>query len=166
MQLFKNQSIRTKIIVLIVLVSTVNVIIGSIVQFYYEKNLYNVEIKEKLKILTDVIGDYNSATILFNDKKSALNYVSALKADKNIEKAIILLPDSSLFVEYKSIERPTIDKYNIRLFSDTSIFEDNLLIVNKPIRFEGETIASIRIEYSLIEYKKKQKQYFERCNFL
>jgi len=161
MQLFKNQSIRTKIILLIVLVSTINVIIGSIIQFYYEKNLYNREIKEKLRILAKVIGDYNSATIIFNDKKNAISYVSALNVDQNIENAIILLPDSTLFIEYKNTERPIIEKYKITLFSDTSIFDNDLLIINSPILFEGEAIASIRIEYNLREYRKKQKQYIK-----
>ncbi len=166
MLLYKNQSIRTKLIMLIVIVSTVSVALGSIVQFYYEKKLYNKEIKEKLGILTKVIGDSNSATIIFNDTKTALSYLSSLKADKHVECALILLPDSSLFVEYKNVNRPTIDKYNIPLLSDTTIFDEEHLIISRKVVFEGEVIATIRIEYSLNEYITKEKQYIRVLLFI
>ena len=103
MQHNNHLSIRIKIILLIVFVSTINVVIASIIQFYFEKELYNKEIKEKLRILTDVIGESNSATIIFNNEKEGLNYLSALKADKHVKNAIILRPDSTLFVEYNGL---------------------------------------------------------------
>jgi two-component system, sensor histidine kinase len=161
MRFYKNQSIRTKIIVLIVTVSTVSVLLGSFVQFYYEKNLYNKEIKEKLGIFANVIADSNSATIIFKDQKAALGYLSALKADKHVENAMILLPDSSLFVEYKSVDRPIINKYTIPLLADTTIFDKNHVLISRPVVFEGEIIATIRIEYSLEEYIQKEGQYIQ-----
>ena len=159
MRLYKNLSISTKIILLIVVVSTISVLMSSVVQFYYEKKLYNREIKEKLRILAEVIADRNSATIIFKDEKAAFSYLSALKADKHVENATILLPDSSLFVEYKSNERPIIDKFAIPLSADTSIFDKEHLIISRKVMFKGEQIATIRIEYSLEEHIRKQKQY-------
>ncbi len=159
MAIFKNLSIRTKIILLIVIVSTINIILASLVQYYYERLLYNLEIKQKLSILSNVIGDSNTGAITFNNKKESLDYLSSLKTDEDVQGAIILLPDSSLFAEFKNSESLHTPKYNIPLKSDTTIFDHNILISSKPIYLEGEIIATLRIAYSLSEYKKKEKQY-------
>lgn len=154
-----NLSIRTKIILLIVLVSTINIILASIVHFYYEKKLYYNHITEKLRILSDLIGDYNSATILFSDEQNATNYLSSLKADKHVENALLLLPDSSVLAQYKKPNHQSLNIYQFRLLSDTTALDDNYLVISRPVFFKGEAIATIRIEYSLSEYKIKQKQY-------
>ena len=156
---FKNISIRIKIILLIVIVSTINIIIALFVQNYYERQLYNREIIQKLRILSDVIGESNSAAIAFNNKKESVEYLSALKADNHVHGAIILLPDSSLFSEYKNSKNIHASRYQIPLKSDTSIFDHNIFINSKPIYLKGEIIATLRIDYSLSEYKKKERQF-------
>ncbi|MDF1551183.1 MAG: CHASE sensor domain-containing protein, partial [Bacteroidales bacterium] len=159
MRPFINLPIRTKIILLIVLVSTINIILASFVHFYYEKKLYYSHISEKLRILSDLIGDYNSATILFSDKQNATNYLASLKADKHVENALLLLPDSSLLAQFIKPNHKALDTYQFNLLSDTIVSDNNYLVISRPVFFKGEVIATIRIEYSLLEYKIKQKQY-------
>lgn len=142
------------------MVSTINILLVSMVQFYYEKKLYRKEIVQKLRILADVIGESNSATIIFNDQKTATTYLSSLKVDSHIQSAILVLPDSNLFAQYKNSETNIPEDLNIKLSKDTSIFTDDLLIINKPVIFKDEYIASIIIVYSLKEYQTIQKQYF------
>lgn len=161
MNLFKNQSIQTKIILLIVAVSTINALITVFIQFYNQKAAYKKEVKEKLRILSEVIGQSNLATIEFNHKPDAVDYLSSLKADKHIEYATIFLPDSTKLAEYKSVGRQPNDEFNIPLLSDTIIFKDEVLILVKPIVHKGDPIASIRFEYSMEEYRVKQKQYLK-----
>jgi two-component system, sensor histidine kinase len=157
---FKNLSIRTKIILLIVIVSTINIILASIAHYYYERLLYNKELKQKLRILNYVIGENNSSAIIFENKNESKTYLKILNADNDVQGAVILLNDSSLFAEYKNSEKIHSLKYNIPLTADTSIFDKDVLINSKPIYYKGERIATLRIAYSLSEYKKKEKQYF------
>ncbi|NJO92410.1 MAG: response regulator, partial [Chloroflexia bacterium] len=63
-------------------------------------------------------------------------------------------------------ERPTIDKYNIPLQADTTIFDKEHLVISRKVIFEGEVIATIRIEYSLEEYITKEKQYIRVLIFV
>ncbi len=156
---FKDFSIRTKIIFIVVIISSLNSIITTFIQYYYEKKQYNKEIIEKLKILANVIGESNSATIMFEDKKAGTDYLASLKVDKNIENASIFLPDSSLFVTYSRSETNITPDLEILLNKDTSIFTNEHLVINQTIIFEHEKIATIRIAYSLSEYRQKQKQY-------
>ena len=159
MIVFKNLSIRTKIILLIVIVSTINILLASLAQFYYEKKLYNSEISQKISILSNVIGESNTGAITFNNKRESLDYLSSLKADNDVQGAQILLPDSSLFAEFKNAISLHKSKYNLPLDADTTIFDKNILISSKPIYLEGERIATLKIAYSLSEYKKKERQY-------
>ena len=166
MHILKNRSIRTKIIFLIIIVSTINIIIASIIYFQYDKKLYQREISEKLFILAKVIGDRNSATIVFNDSKSAKEYMSSLKIEESIEKASIIFPDSSLLVTYDKGNRIREMNYPLALKTDTVLFLEECIFVNTPVIFKGETIAYIRIKYNMDELKLKLDKYYKIIFFI
>ncbi|OQY05685.1 MAG: hypothetical protein B6I20_00670 [Bacteroidetes bacterium 4572_117] len=161
MQKIKDLSIRTKIIFLIVVISIINTIIASVIYYRTDKKIYNREISEKLLILSKVIGDSNSATILFNDKKSAKEYMSTLKVEKSVEKASIILPDSSIFVSYDKNGVASEMNYPLPLKTDTVLFLAENIIANIPVIFKNDTTAYIRIKYNLDELKVKQDNYFK-----
>ena len=128
MHILKNRSIRTKIIFLIIIVSTINIIIASIIYFQYDKKIYQREISEKLFILAKVIGDRNSATIVFNDRIRAKEYMSSLKIEESIEKACIIFPDSSFLVTYDKNNHIREMNYPLALNTDTVLFlEESIL---------------------------------------
>lgn len=155
---FKNLSIRFKIILIVVLVSMINSIIATFIQYHFEIEQYHKNTVEKLKILTELVGESNVATIVFNKKKEAEDYLTSLKADQDIKNALVLLPDSTVFVNYpKNYEFGQIDALPFE--KDTFIFREQVVIINHPIRFENEIIGNVRIEYSLSEYHQKQNQF-------
>ncbi len=161
MQLFKTSSVRTKIIFLIVFVSTLNIVISSVIFYRYEKKLYHQEITQKLLMLTKIIGDRNSATILFNDYKNAAEYMSSLKEEKSVEKASILLSDSSLFVTYDKDSVFNDMNYPHYLSKDTIIYIEKYVFINTTINFKGEIIGYIQIKYSTNDITFKLNKYLK-----
>ncbi len=161
MQILKNRSIRTKIIFLIIIVSTINVIIASGIYYRNDKKRYQAEISKKLHILAKVIGDSNSATIVFEDKNAAKEYMSALKAEEYVEKASIILPDSSVFITYDKNGSISNMRYPLSLKTDTVLFLKDNIFINTPVIFNTDTIAHIRIKYNTEELKLRLDKYFE-----
>lgn len=166
MLILKNRSIRTKIIFLIVIVSTINVFISSVIYFQYDKKLYQKEISQKLLIISKVIGDSNSATILFTDSKIAKEYMSSLKAEESIVKASIIFLDSSIFVSYNKNDSIREMNYPLPLNTDTVLFLEKSIFINAPVIFENDTIAYIRIKYNTDELKLKLSKYYKIILFI
>jgi len=166
MKFLNNLSISIKIILLIVIVSTINIVFVSIHFLNYEKKLHNEEIIKKLNILSEIIGESNYATMLFKDKKTANEYIFSLKVDKYILKAQVILPDLTELASYTSVHSNSKIIYNYSLKKDTIIFNDKIIIINKPIIFDNDFIGTVRIEYSLDEYNKKVEQYIKIILFI
>ncbi|MBN1250891.1 MAG: response regulator [Bacteroidales bacterium] len=161
MNFINNLSIRIKIIILIVVISTINIVFASFSYFSYDKKDYYKEIIDKLNILSDIIGESNSATMLFKDYKIANEYISSLKVDKNILQANIFLSDSTKLANYTSKFKSlkTEKKYDFSIKKDTIIFYDDIITINKPIEFDFDYIGTVRIEYSLAGYDEKVNRY-------
>ncbi|MFN8255074.1 MAG: response regulator [Bacteroidales bacterium] len=155
----RNLSIRTKIIILIVSVSTINLILASLVQYNYERHIYNIEIKQKLHILIQVAAENTAAAIYFGNMVETKNTLDVFKADNHVSGAIVLKTDSTIYAEYKRPNKILDPKYQISLISDTIIFDKNVLISSKPIYHKGEFCGALRIEYDLSGYLKKERQY-------
>ncbi len=160
MSFLKNRSIRTKIIVLIVIVSTINVLISSLIYFNYDKKVFYEDTKQKLQILAKVVGENNSATVLFNKPKEAKEYLQTLKADEHIEIAQIIV-ENKLFVSYKKNENIVEVFAPITPYSDTVIFLKEKALVNAPVHLENDTIAEIRIQYSTEAIREKLRDYYK-----
>jgi len=156
----KNSSIQTKIILLIVIISTVNVIISSLIYFNYDKKIFYKDIHKKLKILTLVIGESNSATIIFEKNKEAQENMRTLSSDPNIEITHIIV-DGNLFASYRKNEKIKEIKLPINQNADTIIFLKEKALVNAPVIFQQDTIAEIRIQYDTSELNKKFQEYYK-----
>jgi two-component system, sensor histidine kinase len=156
---FKSLSIRTKIIFLIVAVSTINTIFLTITEYYSEKHQYFKNTIQRLRFMSKVIGESNNVAIIFKDKKSAESYLLSFKVDEYIENAALLLPDSSILAKYSKSDKPFFDEIVIPIGEYIVQITDNYIITSNPVIFENETIATIRIDYNLQEYKQKQKQF-------
>ena len=124
----KKLSIRTKLIILIVTVSTINIILASLVHFSYEKHIYNIEIKQKLSILNSVTGENVAGSIFFKNKIESKKLLQVLKADKHVIGAIVLLPDSTVFAEYNDSKSLYSIANKILLDADTSFIENEIII--------------------------------------
>jgi two-component system, sensor histidine kinase len=156
---FKNVSIRLKVIILIVATSSINTLILSLSEYYREQGQYLKNTRQRLGIMAKVIGENNTATILFNGKREAISSLSALKADTFIEFAEIVFPDSTLFVRYQKQNTYIPSGPTIPLLNDTGFVYNEMLFISHQVFSENELIAYLRIGYSLREYKQNMKKY-------
>ncbi len=158
----KNRSIRTKIIILIVFISTVNVLIGSIIYFNYDKKIFYQDIKQKIKILLKTTGSLNTPAIDFKNTKEANKDLKILSADKNVEIAYLIIK-GEIFAQYKRDDNVKDLKININEYTDTIIFLDKKekVLANMPVISDGKVIAEIRMQYDISDLKEKIKDYYK-----
>jgi len=160
MSRLKILSIRTKLIILIVTVSTINIILASLAHFSYEKHIYNIELKQKLSILNSVTSENIVSSVVWRNKIQSKKALEILKADRHVLGAIVLLPDSTVFAEYNDTKKLQLPDNKILLDADTSFFENDILISQKPMYNNEEKCGTLILSYSLSEFRKKERQYF------
>ena len=149
---FKDLSIRTKITTMVMLISLVALIVAGLIFDHYDKVQYNNQTLSNMTILADIVGDNNTANIMFDYPLDAQTVLQTLAADTNIRVARIYDANHNLFAEYtKSYEY---SNSNLDFFStrDTFAFLDNDLMVNRNIVLDGEVIGSIYLHTSLGGY--------------
>ena len=159
MNLINNLSIKTKIVLLIVIISTINIVAASMFFLDYEKKRYKKEIKNKIEVLSNIVIEFNTVTMLFEYKDVASEYISSLKKDEHVLKVQLIKKDNTEFAVYESKKEQKKVEFNYSVIKDTITFINNVAIVNKPIFFDNDTLGAVRIQYSLDEHSKKVENY-------
>ncbi|PLX06920.1 MAG: hypothetical protein C0594_06560 [Marinilabiliales bacterium] len=157
---FKDWSIRVKIILIILSVTSIALILSALIFSVFDKSEFNNERKNDLEIMAKMIGNYNTAALIFKDKSAANESLSTLIADENIELAYILNLDFDTIALYKN--NP--DKKNHfrikNLNTDTIIIKSTSIQLIKPIKLYDELIGSITIETNLKTYSDRSNRFF------
>lgn len=149
---FNNLSIRIKIILLIVITSLSSLVLAGIIFFAYDKAQYEQSTVHELNILAEIIGDNNTANIIYNSPAAAINVLKTLSANKNIKVARIYDKNHYIFAEYvkDDLYRGT----NLAFYSkqDTFAFINKSILLNKQIILDNEKIGSVYLHLGLDDY--------------
>lgn len=163
---FKDLSIRTKITAMVTAISLVGLIVAGLIYGHYDKVQFNNQMLSNMTILADIVGDNNTANIMFDYPLDAQNVLQTLTADTNIRVARIYDTNHTLFAEYT--QSPEYSNTNLDFISarDTFAFHDDGLLVSRNIILDDETIGSIFLHTSLDSYKKRALQFFRVYLFM
>ncbi|RLD64635.1 MAG: hypothetical protein DRJ01_00065 [Bacteroidetes bacterium] len=152
---FNDLSIKTKIVGLVLFISSVSLILSGIIFYTYDRKQFEIKTIRDLSTLAEVIGDNNTANLFFDSKDEAIKILSFLNSYKHIRQASIYNKKGKLFAEYKKdtsfytkIEFPSTPR-------DSTIFKKNSLIIFKPIYLDNEIIGTIYINSDLEEYSER-----------
>ncbi|MBU0719486.1 MAG: PAS domain S-box protein, partial [Planctomycetes bacterium] len=106
-------------------------------------------IPRDLSIRADIIGLNAAAALTFNDRASAKETLSRLRADDNIILACICSRDETEFARYvrAGSENATEEKVG----PSSHRFHGDRLHVSRPIVLDGENIGSVYLQYDLRE---------------
>lgn len=153
---FSNLSIRIKVIVLIVFISSITLIISAFLFFLYDRSEFKSKSLRDLTILAEVIGNNNTANLAFNTKKDAQKVLNSLSAENQIKYAVIFNKEGHKFVEYSApglLKTPEID---LQKFPSGGFqFYKNSLVIYKNIYLDKELLGKIYLYNTLEEYNKR-----------
>src|SRR6266478_1112788 len=100
MSLLQNTSLRRKQTLIIMLTSTIVLLLACAAFSIYEVINFRKSMVQHLETLAEIVGDNTSAALDFNDSNTAVETLSALKAEQGIIGACIYKKNGEGFASY------------------------------------------------------------------
>ena len=160
MWLIKNASIQRKLTFVIVVTSLVGLSLACLSFDLYERASFRGAMTSELSALADTLGANTAASLAFNDRKSATDVLSALRAEKHIVAARLYDGRGEEFAEYR---RDGIGgEFAIPGWrGDGEQFDRDSLTLYRSVSLGGEKTGTIEIVSDLGALQTKIRQYTE-----
>lgn len=100
--LFKDTSIQRKITVVIMITTLSALLLAMITLFLFEIKELRVTLNREISSIAEIVGANMTAPLEFDDQKSGLQVLSALKNDPRILSAEVFDETGKLFVKYEN----------------------------------------------------------------
>ncbi len=142
MRIINNISIRHKLTLIIMLISTVTLMIASFA-FLTSDRLYSQKnVGDSLGIMADMIAANSAAAILFGDPAAAVETLGFLEMQDNIEAGVIYDADNEVFAMYRksgvTAQLPEPGAQN-----KSVMFSGNYVELFSGITYQGEKIGMV-----------------------
>ncbi|NQY68017.1 MAG: response regulator [Flavobacteriales bacterium] len=159
----RNLSINGKIVVLFMTTSALTLLFALILYVSYDIWKYEEQIKNQLEITAQIIGENNSAAILFEDKIAAKMSIKSLQATEDIVFAQIINNTGKQIALYQR------DSYMIRgnefvNFENRTvglIKSNNYIDLYHDVNFDQEIVGLVHIRSDLRVYYEKVYDYIK-----
>src|SRR3954468_13042672 len=97
MSRLRNLSIRAKLTLIAMIVSTAALLVASFAFLAKDVMIVRRELLAAVGIHAEMVGNNSTAALRFQDPHDAADVLSALRADANIDPAWIYTPDQRIF---------------------------------------------------------------------
>lgn len=145
-------SIKQKILLVIVTISTIAVLTSLAVLFVKDMKNEQMRLHEEAKLISTIIADYMSAPLLFNDETGGEEILSRLKHVQNLYSAYVFDPSDSVFVKYIK-DNGTVDSAS-------------LLNIQEKITLRGEELGTIQLSFKQDRIKEAFVSYLQMTALL
>jgi signal transduction histidine kinase/DNA-binding response OmpR family regulator len=162
MPVFSMNSIRGKVLTLVMLTTTVALLLGLGAFVTYEHIAFRQKMVGNLNMLAQMVGANSAAALTFHDKSTATQILSDLFEadtragavyDDHIDAAFIVAQDGSVFASYFHTSVPAFTPAHGTV--EGSVFTDDYLDTVKKISLDGQVIGTIYLRSNLNEIKAR-----------
>jgi PAS domain S-box-containing protein len=160
MPLIRNSSIQRKLTFVIVCTSLVGLSLACLSFELYERTSFRAAMTSELSALADTLGANTAASLAFNDRKSAQDMLSALRAEPHIVAACLYESHGVVFAEYRRAGIAAEFAMPPRR-EDGAQFQKDTLTLFRAVSLGGEKTGAIAIISDLGALQAKIKQYTE-----
>ncbi|MFA7239510.1 MAG: response regulator [Sulfuricellaceae bacterium] len=118
---------------------------------YQQQRLLRTEWVESLSAQSRIIATNSQAALIFQDERESAHLLASLDQNPTIRQARILLPDGSVFAEYRrhGDKEITFEPISISKSTPEHRFTDSNLIVWQPLLDNGKVRATLELVASL-----------------
>jgi diguanylate cyclase (GGDEF)-like protein/PAS domain S-box-containing protein len=153
----RNSSIRVKLLLLMALNSSLALLLAGVASLGYEAFQYRTSATRELTTMADIGSDSIAAALSFADERAANETLTSLRGDRRIVGAAVYDQHNRLFATYrntKTLPAPA------RPRRDGLYFENNDLVIFRPIVLQGERIGTIYLRSDMIDAYVRLLRYF------
>lgn len=135
--------IRRKLLLITVLSSAIALLLAGTVFMVYEVLAYRSQKIQESTVQAQILAESVSAALVFNDPKSAQEYLSALRANSEIVAAALYNADGTLFTSYGRADLPPHPLPSHVLAGEDTYFTGNELAVFRSVRQGTRPVGSV-----------------------
>jgi two-component system, cell cycle sensor histidine kinase and response regulator CckA len=146
--LFKDISIKNKLILIIMLVSGFALLVTSLSIFAHNRMSYRKDTIEELSGYAAMIGTNSTAAITFNDSDAAKEIISSISIQNEVSYACILNEDNKVFAEYRRSDMPDFSISTECLVKSFS-FSSNHVDIVSSILMDKKKIGTVYLRAEL-----------------
>ncbi len=162
MQRFHNLSLAWKFRLIGSVTTAVGLVVVCAVLVFVDVTTEHQRLVRDITSDADVTAIHSVAALTFHDNTAAKETLAALRVNAHIVRAVVTLPDGSIFARFERPEArplpsPTIPEARLRQWYAFSNGELHLI---RPIEFSGEVLGTVYIESDLKEVNDRIRRYF------
>ncbi len=146
MNLFRNYSIKNKIIGIVLLITFSTIGIGFSIVIYKDVQYSKADLINNMVLNARLISDYSIGAIIFDDQKGVGELISRLQAIPNIMNGYIYDQEGKLYAAYDRDlnDRPAMDSFS----QSPNYFEDEYFYLTQPMNYQNEYYGAIYLRAS------------------
>ncbi|OGU43904.1 MAG: hypothetical protein A2000_01790 [Ignavibacteria bacterium GWB2_36_8] len=160
MKFFEYKPIRSKLKLVIISTCVLTVILVFAGFFTYEYVTFKKILIDDLSTKADLIAENSNAALTFRDYTDATRILNSLVSQPHITAAAIYDKNKTIFASYTREGQEEVFPAK-PLSSDTSLFNDDAIVVYKAIILSGEQIGTLYLSKDLASQKQRFWSYLE-----
>ena len=144
--MLRKLSIRTQLIAMILLTSTLAMVVAGVTLFETEISRSREALNEELTSLARLVGDRSSAALIFLDNKTATENLNSLSGLEQIDSACLFNEHGEQFAEFRRADAKTVSCVMFLPVDQTiARFEAGTVHVQVPIYAHADLIGAVQI---------------------
>jgi PAS domain S-box-containing protein len=157
MRFLPNMSIQRKQMLIIMLTSMVALLLACAIFVAHDLNSARKEAIDKVSVLAEAVGNNCSATIEFDDPKTAEDTLAALRAEPSIVYACVYTAKGKVFAVYNRTGSTPFKAPPLK--AEGCDFVDQSLYLFRPIVQRNQTVGTIFVASDLSELHERLARY-------
>ncbi len=162
MRAFRHLSIKWKLTLIIMITSAAALLLSCAAFVGYEVITFRRGMVRELSTQAEIIGSNNAGNLRFyalgiDTKDDAEQILNTLQVNQHIVSACIYSQEGKIFAKYLRGDR--VDDFPAEPLENKHRFEDNHLVLFKPIIQDNDRVGTVYIKSDLEEMYARLKQY-------
>jgi PAS domain S-box-containing protein len=147
-QFIQNSPIKNKLILIIMSTVITSLLLAGTAVIISERFMMKQSMVEELTTISRVIADRSTASLSFNDRKSAVEILSALNQESSIVLACIYSHSQTLFAAYSETKQKNCP---VKSQADGYSFLSEYFELHQSIILDGKSIGTVYLQATLSE---------------
>ena len=158
MSFLRDVSLKRKLLVIIMLTSSVALLLACAAFVIYERAQYRKDVVDDLTVKAEMIGSQSTASLKFKDPKAATEILDKLKTEKRIVAACIYGRDGAVLAKY---ERPDVaGKFSPPPLTHSSYsFQSGCIELFREVATDSGDLGTVYLKSDLLELNTRLEQY-------
>ena len=158
MSFFAQSSIKRKLTLIILIVSSASLLLACAAILMFEVTGFKNLLKRNTQVMAEVIGANSYAALQFKDKDAGRETLAALRAENYVLSACLYNADGQVLATY--FRDASAQQVPPPPQADGSSFEKDALYLFHSIRFDGESVGTVLIRSDLSVLHERVRTYF------